>query len=116
MNMLTNEIWSYKTVEELTGSLPFFDWAGGPFKPGIYNIINNADKTLRVVLFNQEFDVLVGQEWSFTAHDEIGAHSAPGTGAGTWFNPDASRILQSVWDGGASIWDGGQSIWDAATP
>lgn len=115
MNMLTNEIWEYDTVAELYGpNLTFFDWAGGPFKPGVYNIINNTNTTLYVILFSQAYSVLPGQEWQFSAHDEIGAHVAPGTSAGSWFNPNAGRQTGSYWDTllGGSIWDSGQSVWD----
>lgn len=115
VNMLTNEIWEYDSVSELYGpNLTFFDWAGGPFRPGVYNVINNTATPLNVILFGQSYSVLPGQVWEFSAHDEIGAHAAPGTSAGSWFNPNESRQLGSYWDTllGGSIWDGGQSQWD----
>lgn len=115
MNMLTNEMWEYDSVAELYGpNLTFFDWAGGPFKPGVYDIANYTTDPLVVVLFSQRYNVLPGQVWEFVAHDEVGAHAAPGTASGMWFNPNASRQIGSYWDQllGGSIWDGGQSIWD----
>lgn len=114
-NMLTSEMWEYDSVNELYGpNLTFFDWAGGPFRPGVYNIINNTNTSLNISLFGQPYVVQPGQTWQFSAHDEVTAHAAPGTGSGMWFNPEAGRQIESYWDTllGGSIWDGGASIWD----
>lgn len=112
MNLLTNEVWEYDTVQGLLGSDSFFDFA--KLKPSVYGVRNFADATLPVVLFGKSYSVHVGQEWRFVAHDEIGSHAGPWADAGFYLDGNQTRLTQSYWDRalGGSIWDNGASVWD----
>ena len=112
-NMLTNQLWEYNTAAAAMGADGVFDFNWLP--PGVYTIRNFADAALPVLLFNHTYNVEVGQEWRFVAHDEVGSHAGPLAGAsGRWFDGNDARLTQSYWDRalGGSIWDNGASVWD----
>jgi len=111
--MLTNQLWEYNTAAAAMGADGVFDFNWLP--PGVYTIRNFADAALPVLLFNHTYNVEVGQEWRFVAHDEVGSHAGPLAGAsGRWFDGNDARLTQSYWDRalGGSIWDNGASVWD----
>ena len=103
-NLLTGEVHGYATVGDALKGQAVFEFDYWP--PGIYYIKNYANGTLPVLLFNKTYNVNPGSEWNFIAHAEIGPpFGFPIMGTQT-------RIVQSIWDAGASVWDGGTSLWD----